>query len=48
MDEEELKDILVECEEMSETNCWWVEYQLKDVIWTVASNELDFKSKDNE
>ena len=28
-----------ECHELTATNCWWLEFQSKDIFWKLAHNE---------
>ena len=43
MDMDELNEVILECKTLSETNCWWAEYHLKDIIIELASSELELK-----
>lgn len=37
--EEQLEDIIKECDSFTETNCWYLKYDLKDVIKDYAMNK---------
>lgn len=40
----ELKKLIKECSGLTDSNCWWVEYRLKDAVKSIAENELiDYK-----
>jgi hypothetical protein len=37
---DELKTIVDECEQLTPTNCWWVEYHMKDLLSEIAQNDI--------
>lgn len=38
--DKELKKLIKECSILTETNCWFLEYQLKDVVSNLCINQL--------
>jgi hypothetical protein len=41
---DELKTIIDECEQLTSTNCWWVEYHMKDLLSELAQNEIRLRA----
>jgi hypothetical protein len=39
----DLHDIIVQCSLLKASNCWWVEYRLRDIIKEVVTNELELR-----
>jgi hypothetical protein len=44
----DLRDIVVQCSSLTETNCWWVEYRLREIITDVTLNELELRDITNK
>ncbi len=40
LNDDELKQVILQFRELNQTNCSWLEYQLKDVMIEVAENQL--------
>jgi len=40
MSEEELNDGLKSLFELDQFNCWWVEYEMKDILTEIVRNQL--------
>jgi hypothetical protein len=41
--DETLLQLSEDCDKLNSTNCWWVEYGLKDIVKQVCINELQIR-----
>jgi len=40
LNESQLKALIGECENLTETNCWFLDYQMKDIVSNLAVERL--------
>ena len=44
MNRDQLYQFIQHCQSLTTTNCWWVEYEMKDLLISIAENERDLKA----
>lgn len=48
MNRDQLYQFIQHCKSRTETNCWWVEYEMKDLLIAVADNERKLKAAEQK
>lgn len=43
LSDDQLRDVITECEKLTETNCWHVEYALRDAVIERAHSEVELR-----
>lgn len=43
--ESQLRNLIKECSGLTETNCWWLDWELKDIVSNLAIDQLSFRNK---
>jgi len=44
MNRDQLYQFIQHCQSLTTTNCGWVEYEMKDLLISIAENERDLKA----
>ena len=48
MNRDQLYQFIQHCKSLTTTNCWWVEYEMKDLLISIAENERDLKAAEQQ
>ena len=48
MNRDQLYQFIQHCKSLTTTNCWWVEYEMKDLLISIAENERDLKAAEQK